>query len=56
LETAVGRRGYVACCIVVEGYGRKHRVVTELLDSSRSYSVETIISITHFVRICKCFV
>ena len=53
LEAAVGGRGYVTCCIVVEGLGRYHRVIAELLDSSRSDSAEIIISITHFGRICK---
>ena len=53
LEAAVGCRGYVARCIVVEGLGRYHRVIAELLDSSRSDSAEIIISITHFGRICK---
>ena len=53
LEAAIGCRGYVTCCIVVEGLGRYHRVIAELLDSSRSDPAETIISITHFGRICK---
>ena len=53
LEDAIGCRGYVTCCIVVEGLGRYHRVIAELLDSSRSDPAETIISITHFGRICK---
>ena len=53
LEAAIGCRGYVACCIIVEGLGRYHRVIAELLDSSRSDSAEIIISITHFGRICK---
>ena len=53
-EATIGCRGYVACCIVVEGLGRYHRVIAELLDSSRSDPAETIISITHFGRICKC--
>ena len=53
LEAAVGSVGDVSCCIVVEGFGRNHRVIAELLDSSRSYSAEIIISITHFGRICK---
>ena len=53
LEAAVGCRGYVACCIVVEGLGRYHRVIAELFDSSRSDPAEIIISITHFGRICK---
>ena len=44
----------ITCGIVVEGFGRYHRVVAELLDSSRSDPAETIISITHFGRICKC--
>ena len=52
-EATIGCRGYVACCIVVEGLGRYHRVIAELLDSSRSDPAETIISITHFGRICK---
>ena len=55
LEAAIGCRGYVACCIVVEGFGRYNRVIAELLDSSRSDSAEIIISITHFGRICKYF-
>ena len=54
LEATVGCRGYIACCIVVEGLGRYNRVIAELLDSSRSDPAETIISITHFCRICKC--
>ena len=45
--------GNVACGIVGEGLGRYHRVIAELLDSSRSDSAEIIISITHFGRICK---
>lgn len=53
LEATVGCRGYVTCCIVVEGLGRYHRVITELLDSPCSNSAEIIISITHFGRICK---
>ena len=53
LEAAIGCRGYVTCCIVVEGLGRYNRVIAELLDSSRSDSAEIIISITHFGRICK---
>ena len=53
LEAAVGCRGYVTRCIVVEGLGRYHQVVAEFLDRSRSYSAEIIISITHFGRICK---
>ena len=53
LEAAIGCRGYVAGYIVVEGLGRYHRVIAELLDSSRSDSAEIIISITHFGRICK---
>lgn len=54
LEAAVGGRGYVACCIVVKGLCRNDRVITELLDSPCSNSAETIISITHLGRICKC--
>ena len=53
LEAAIGCRGYVACCIVVEGLGRYHRVIAELLDSSRSDPAEIIISITQSGRICK---
>ena len=53
LEAAIGGYGYVACCIVVEGLGRYHRVIAELLDSSRSNPAETIISITQFGRSCK---
>ena len=53
LEAAIGGCGYVTRCIVVEGFGRYHRVFAELLDSSRSESAEIIISITHFGRICK---
>ena len=52
-EAAVRCRGYVTRRIVVEGLGRYHRVIAELLDSSRSDSAEIIISITHFGRICK---
>ena len=52
---AVGDCQYVARCIVVEGLGRYNRIVTELLDGSRSYSAETIISVTPFGRICKYF-
>ena len=54
LEAAIGCRGYVTCCIVVEGLGRDHRVITELLDSPCCNSAEIIISITHFGRICMC--
>ena len=53
LEAAVGCRGYVACCIVVEGLGRYNRVIAELLDSSRSDPAEIIISITHLGRLCQ---
>ena len=35
--------------------GRYHRVVAELLDSSRGYSAELIISISHLTTICKYF-
>ena len=42
-EAAVRCRGYITCCIVVEGLGRYHRVIAELLDSSRSDSTEIII-------------
>ena len=43
----------LAICFPVEGLGRYHRVIAEFLDSSRSDLAETIISITHFGRICK---
>ena len=52
-KAGVGRVGNVACGIVGEGLGRYHRVIAEFLDSSRSDLAETIISITHFGRICK---
>ena len=48
LEAAVGGRGYVACCIVVESFCRNDRVIAEFLDSPCSNSAEIIISITHF--------
>ena len=55
-KAAVRRIGDIARCIVVEGLGRYNRVITELLDRSRSYSAEIIISITHFGTICKYYV
>ena len=55
LEATVGCRGYVTCCIVVEGLGRHNRVIAELLDSSRSDPAEIIISIAHFVELSSTF-
>ena len=55
LEVAVRCGGYVTRRVITERFGGNDRVIAELLDSSRSHSAETIISITHFGRICKYF-
>ena len=52
-KTTVRCIGYVTRRIVAEGLGRYHRVIDELLDSSRSDPAEIIISITYLGRICK---
>lgn len=55
LEAAIGSRGYIARSVIAEDFGRDHRIIAEFLDHPRSYSAETIISITHFGGVCKYF-
>ena len=52
LEAAVWRRGYVARRVISKRFLRENNVAY-VFGRSLGYTVHTIISITHFGRICK---
>jgi len=54
LEAALGSVGNISCGIIGKRFFRKNNV-TQILNGSLGYTIETIISITLFGRICKYF-
>ncbi len=53
IEAAIGSIDNITCRVIAELLGGNDRIVTRILDYSRSNSAETVISITHLGRIFK---